>query len=482
MKKGIIAIAGIMLACILLTGIFSAGLVVGGLVIANRNTSELSQITTSFDTLLEKDSSEAENTSQNQPDAKTTEEATSFLNEINPFKSDEQQDPPPSDSNVDRDELVVPLFEAWDIVNEYYVDQPVDQELLMRGAIQGMLDAVGDPYTNYMDPESVEMFSVRYDGDEEYEGIGAWVDISKDYLTIISPFPDSPAEQAGLRPGDQILAIDGEDMTGLDGEFVRQKVLGEAGTTITLTILREGYEPFEVDVTRNSVVVPSIESYMMEDDIAYIRLILFGDKTDQELRDALETLYKENPKGLVLDLRYNGGGYLHSAVEVASEFIEDGNVVVYEEYSDGTRDSHKSVKGGLALDIPMVILVNEGTASASEIVAGALQDYERSPLIGSTTFGKGLVQTMIPLSNNQGQVRVTVARWLTPLERQIHEIGLVPDYPVTVVSQAATDEGFDIETLGVDPEDIIILTREEETEGKDPQLEKAVEVLKSMFE
>jgi carboxyl-terminal processing protease len=333
-----------------------------------------------------------------------------------------------------------------------------------------------------MDPESVEMFSVRYDGDEQYEGIGAWVDISKDYLTIISPFPGSPAEQAGLRPGDQILAIDGEDMTGVDGEFVRQKVLGEAGTTITMTILRDGYEPFDVDVTRDSVVVPSIESYMMEDDIAYIRLILFGDKTNQELREALETLYEKNPKGLIFDLRYNGGGYLHSAVEVASEFIEEGNVVVNEEYSDGTRDSHKSVKGGLALDIPMVILVNEGTASASEIVAGALQDYERSPLIGSTTFGKGLVQTMIPLSNNQGQVRVTIARWLTPLERQIHEIGLAPDYPVTVVSQAAIDEGFDIETLGIDPDDIIILSKEEETEGKDPQLEKAVEVLKSMFE
>jgi carboxyl-terminal processing protease len=482
MKKGIIAIAVILIACILLTGIFSAGLVVGGLIIADRNTTELSQITPSSEALLELDNAEVENTSPNQPDPTPTEEITSFLSEINPFNSDEPQDPPPPDSTVDRDELVAPLFEAWDIVNEYYVDQPVDQEILMRGAIQGMLDAVGDPYTNYMDPESVEMFSVRYDGDEEYEGIGAWVDISKDYLTIISPFPSSPAEQAGLRPGDQILAIDGEDMTGLDGEFVRQKVLGEAGTTITLTILRDGYEPFDVDVTRASVVVPSIESYMMEDDIAYIRLILFGDKTDKELREALDTLYEENPKGLVLDLRYNGGGYLHSAVEVASEFIEDGKVVVYEEYSDGTRDSNLSVKGGLALDIPIVILVNEGTASASEIVAGALQDYGRSPLIGSTTFGKGLVQTMIPLSNNQGQVRVTVARWLTPLERQIHEIGLAPDYPVTVVSQAAIDEGFDIETLGVDPEDIIILSKEEETEGKDPQLDKAVEVLKSIFE
>ncbi len=345
-----------------------------------------------------------------------------------------------------------------------------------------MLDAIGDPYTNYMDPESVEMFSVRYDGDEEYEGIGAWVDISKDYLTIISPFPDSPADEAGLRPGDQIIAIDGEDMTGVDGELVRQRVLGPAGTTFTMTILRSGTEPFDVDVTRASVVVPSIESYMLDDDIGYVRLILFGETTSNELKEVLEILFAENPKGLILDLRYNGGGYLHSAVEVASEFLGEGNVVVHEEYSDGSRDTNKTLKGGLALDIPLVVLVNEGTASASEIVAGALQDYERAPLVGSTTFGKGLVQTMIPLSNDQGQVRVTIARWLTPLERQIHEIGLEPDYPLTVVYQAAIDEGFDIETLDVDPESIIILSEEDVIEERDPQLDKAVEVLKSLFE
>ncbi|MFC1996613.1 S41 family peptidase [Chloroflexota bacterium] len=480
MKKAIIVIASIMAVCILLTGIFSAGLVVGGLILADRNSAEISQIIPPTDSA---NTSEGvgNSASSNKPGATPTEEETSFLSELNPFKSDESKEPPPESSEA-QDELLVPLWEAWDIANEYYVDQPVDQELLMRGAIQGMLDAIGDPYTNYMDPESVEMFSVRYDGDEEYEGIGAWVDISKDYLTIISPFPESPADKAGLRPGDQIIAIDGEDMSGVDGELVRQQVLGPAGTTITVTILRPGFEPFDVDITRDSVVVPSTENYMMEDDIAYVRLILFGDTTSDELKEALKNLLAENPKGLILDLRYNGGGYLHSAVEVTSEFIEEGEVVVYEEYSDGSRETNKTLKGGLALEIPMVVLVNEGSASASEIVAGALQDYDRAPLVGSTTFGKGLVQTMIPLSNDQGQVRVTIARWLTPLERQIHEIGLEPDYPITVVYQAAIDEGFDIETLGVDPEDIIILSEEDVLEDKDPQLDKAVEVLKSFFE
>ena len=348
MKKVVIVIASIMAACILLTGIFSAGLVVGGFILADRETSAVSQIapTAIVETfVIEDDSSSQPDTKQ--LDVTPDEEETSLLSELNPFKSDEEEQAPPEPSE-DLEGLFVPFWEAWDIVNEYYVDQPVDQELLMRGAIQGMLDSIGDQYTNYMDPESVEMFSLRYDGDEQYEGIGAWVDISKDYLTIISPFPGSPAEKAGLRPGDQILAIDGEDMTGIDGELVRQKVLGPADTTITLTISRLGMEPFDVDVTRASVVVPSLESYMMEDDIAYVRLILFGDKTSEELRETLEDLFAENPKGLVLDLRNNGGGYLHSAVEVASEFIQEGQVVVHEEYSDGSRDTNKTRKGGIA--------------------------------------------------------------------------------------------------------------------------------------
>jgi carboxyl-terminal processing protease len=481
MKKAIILIASIVAVCIILTGIFSTGLVVGGLLLADRNTSDLGFISPTSTAIIDTSDSKTEEAEPEQPSTTPTEES-SFLSELNPFKSEDLPDNHPPVDSAESDELFVPFWEAWDIVNQYYVDQPIDQEMLMRGAIEGMLDSIGDQYTNYMDPESVEMFSVRYDGEEAYEGIGAWVDISKDYLTIISPFPDSPAEKAGLRPGDQIIAIDGEDMTGVDGELVRQQVLGPAGTTITMTILRRGFDPFDVDVTRASVSVPSIESYMMEDDIAYVRLILFGDTTSVELKEALETLFAENPKGLVLDLRYNGGGYLHSAIEVASEFIQEGEVVVYEEFSDGSRDTNTTLEGGLALDIPMVVLVNEGSASASEIVAGALQDYQRAPLIGSTTFGKGLVQSLIPLSNDQGQVRVTIARWLTPQERQIHEIGLEPDYPVTVVNQAAIDDGFDLETLEVDPEDIIILSEADVLDGKDPQLDKAVEVLKTLFE
>jgi carboxyl-terminal processing protease len=258
--------------------------------------------------------------------------------------------------------------------------------------------------------------------------------------------------------------------------LVRQKVLGPAGTTITITILRDGLEPFDVEVTRASVVAPSIEAYMMDDDIAYIRLFLFGDKSDEEVHDALKRLLAEDPVGLIFDLRYNGGGGVNTAINIASEFIDEG-VIFYEVYGDGTRDIHESNGEGLATEIPMVVLVNSGSASASEIVGGAIQDYDRAPLVGTTTFGKGSVQVQVPLSDNQGAVRVTIANWLTPEKRLIHQIGLDPDYPIMGISQAAIDEGFDISALGMDPEDIIILTKDEIEEGRDVQLEKAIEIL-----
>jgi carboxyl-terminal processing protease len=265
-------------------------------------------------------------------------------------------------------------------------------------------------------------------------------------------------------------------MTGLDGELVRQKVLGPAGTTITLTIRREGIEPFDVDVTRGSIIVPSVDARMLEDDIAYLRLYMFGEKSDEELHEALEDLLENDPAGLIFDLRYNGGGGVDTAVAVASEFIEDG-VIFHEIYGDGTRDTYESSGKGLATDIPMVVLVNEGTASASEIVAGAIQDYDRAPLVGTTTFGKGSVQFWIPLSNNQGAVRVTIASWVTPDERLIHQIGLEPDVPIMGIRQSLIDEGFDISTLDMDPENIVILSEEEFQVGLDIQLEMAKDIL-----
>jgi carboxyl-terminal processing protease len=284
-----------------------------------------------------------------------------------------------------------------------------------------------------------------------YEGIGAYVDSSGDYLTIISPIKGSPAEKAGLHAGDQIVGIDGEDMTGINPELVRQKVLGPAGTTVTLTIKRANVEkPFDVQITRATITIASVE-YEMKGDIAYIKLNTFGETTTDELKKALKELMANNPKGLILDLRNNGGGYLQTSVEVASQFVGEGTIVT-EKYGDGKEDKYDAQPGGLALNIPMVVLVNEGTASASEIVAGAIQDYGRGKLVGVKTYGKGSVQIWTPLSDNQGAVRITIAKWLTPKGRTIHKVGLTPDVVVEM-----TNSDFDT--------------------GKDPQLDKALELL-----
>jgi carboxyl-terminal processing protease len=352
---------------------------------------------------------------------------------------------------TDLEILFEPFWQAWTLVEEEFVDQPVDHELMMRGAIQGMLESLGDQHTSYLDPDMYMEANAHLEG-EEYEGIGAWVDTTQDYLTIISPMPGSPAEKAGLKPNDKIIAIDGEDMSGIDGELVRQQVLGPEGSTITLTILREGLEkPFDVDVTRGSIIVPTVDSRMLEENIAYVQLFTFGDATTKDLKSALKDLLEQDPDGLILDLRNNGGGYLDTAIEVVSQFIGEGTVMI-EEFGDGSNEIYKAKSGGLSTEIPLVILINEGSASASEIVAGAIQDRGRGVLVGETSFGKGSVQTYTPLVNDQGAVRVTVARWLTPDKRQINEVGLQPDYEVEF-----TEEDFEA--------------------GEDPQLEKAVELL-----
>ena len=360
-----------------------------------------------------------------------------------------------SASTSDTENLFKPFWQAWDIVHQYYVDQPVDELKLMQGAIRGMIDALGDQHSTYMDPLQYKDATADLSG--EYEGIGAFVNTDGDFLTIVEPIQGSPAEKAGLLPGDKIIAIDGEDMTGILPEVARQKVLGPKGTSVTLTIAREEQEtPFDVTLERASIVVASVESEMLEGDIAYIQMRNFGENTEKELHDQLAELLKQNPSGIILDLRNNTGGYLDTAIAVASEFLSDG-VVLIEEYGDGTRDTLKAKSGGLATDIPLVVLVNEFSASASEVLAGAIQDYGRGQLVGVTTFGKGSVQRWIPLNDDQGAVRVTIARWLTPKERQISEIGLTPDVVVE-----RTDEDFQA--------------------GRDPQLDKALEVLQNLIQ
>ena len=350
----------------------------------------------------------------------------------------------------DLKKIFKPFWEAWQFVHDQYVDQPVDDVAMMRGAIEGMLKSLGDQHTSYITPDELLQDQMSMEG--EYEGIGAWVDTQAEFLTIISPMPGSPAEAAGLKPGDQVITINGEDMTGIDGGVVVRKVLGPEGTKVTLTIRREGVEkPLEFTITRAKITLPSVESKMLDKDIAYVQLITFGKTTDSDLYKALQDLLSKNPKGLILDLRGNPGGLLQTAIDVASEFIRKG-VIMYEDYGNGFRQEYKAKGNGLATDIPMVVLINEGSASASEIVAGAIQDYQRGALVGMTSFGKSAVQNWIPLSDDQGGVRITIARWLTPKEHTIHEVGIKPDYEVK-------------------------LTEEDFKAKRDPQLDKAIEIL-----
>ncbi|MEW6718613.1 MAG: S41 family peptidase [Chloroflexota bacterium] len=417
--KPLQVITGCLVAMVLLAGTFSAGMLVGHTVIPSLSEPPPSEISISI------------TTQPQEPIPSPGEEST-------------------APTTPDLETLFEPFWEAWQIVHDEYVDQPLNDISLMRGAIRGMLEAIGDEHTSYMDPDEYIQANIPLEG--EYEGIGAWVDPTGEYLTIISPMPGSPAEEAGLKPGDQVIAVDGEDMTGVDGYLVIRHVLGPAGTTVRLTIRREGVaEPLEFEVVRAKITIPSVEAHMLDENIAYVQLYQFGENVDQELRQALKDLLSQEPIGLILDLRNNGGGYLDSAIEVASEFISEG-VILYEEFGDGKRETFTALQGGLATDIPMIVLVNEGSASASEIVAGAIQDHERGLLVGTTTFGKASVQNWIPLRNDQGAVRVTIARWLTPNEHIIQDVGLKPDVEVPY-----TDEDYDA--------------------GIDPQLDKAIEIL-----
>jgi len=358
--------------------------------------------------------------------------------------------PSTTQTTIDRETLLKPFGQAGDLVHENYVDQPVDDQLLMQGAIRGMLEALGDPYSGYLTSDEYQQANAPLRG--EYDGIGAWVDTSGKYLTIISPMEGSPAEKAGLKAGDQIIGVDGEDVTSLDPQLVLRRVLGPAGTTVRLTILREGEEkPFEVSIVRQKITLETVSAKMLDNNIAYIKITQFGERTDRDLRTRLRELLRNNPTGLILDLRNNPGGYLNTAINITSQFIGNG-VIMIEQYGNGEKVSYQARPGGLATDIPLVVLVNEGSASASEITAGAIQDRGRGLLVGTKTFGKGTVQTWRQLQDNAGAVKITIARWLTPNERQINGEGLMPDV-------------------------VVEMTEEDQKANRDPQLEKAVELL-----
>ena len=335
-------------------------------------------------------------------------------------------------------ELFAPFWEVWDLVHARYYQQPVDDNVLMEGAIEGMLAKLDDPHTRYLSPEDEAATRERMDG--EFQGIGAEVESVDGNITVVSPIVDSPAEAAGLQPGDILRAADGVELTGMDLMEAVSLVRGPAGTAVTLLIERNG-DQFEVEITRDVVELVSVRSEMLDEGLAYIRLTQFGYRSSEEMNAALTDLMAQNPSGLILDLRRNPGGGLETVVEIADQFLTQG-LVLEEQFGDGRIQTYESSDKGLAEDIPMVVLVDEGSASASEVLAGAIRDRQRGILIGQTTFGKGTVQTWHSLSNNGG-VRITIARWLTPDENWVNETGLEPDYLISLPEVENPDDFTD---------------------------------------
>jgi carboxyl-terminal processing protease len=325
-----------------------------------------------------------------------------------------------------REALFAPFWALWKQLHTAYNN--LDDTALMEGALSSMMAAVGDPHTDYMDPDTWAMVNEGMSG--EYEGIGATVrqDENTGGLELVSIMRGSPAEKAGLMPGDQIVMVEGQDVTDLRQDQIISLVRGPAGTLVRLGIMRPGSENLlKFEVMREKITVPTVEVELLDGQIGYVRLSQFEFSTSAEMRLALEAIDANNLNGLILDLRGNPGGYLTTSIEVASAFLPTGAVLI--ERTPGSEFTHEVNGDAIAPDVPMVVLVDQGSASASELVSGALQDQGRATIVGMTTFGKGSVQTWHELSNGGG-IRITISRWYTPNGRSVSEVGIEPDIVV----------------------------------------------------
>jgi carboxyl-terminal processing protease len=333
------------------------------------------------------------------------------------------------------------FWEAWGYVErDFYGDLPANDRELAYSAIRGMLQAVGDPYTYFIEPSDHEMEEAQLEG--RHGGIGAEYVMADGYLVVVAVLEDSPAARAGIRTDDVIVRVDGTEVMGLSENEAIMLIRGqEVGTEAALTVLRESEaEPLTIKVIREEVEVPTVIWDLQEDGVGYVRITFFGVRTSGELTAALKDLKSRGADRIILDLRDNPGGIVTAAVDVAGQFIDTG-VVFYERDKDGHDKVFNARRGGEAISMPLVVLVNRGTASASEIVGGAIQDHERGILIGEQTFGKGSLQSIHELSDNSS-VHVTIAHWLTPDRHEIQEAGLLPDLEV-IPSEEALAEGRD---------------------------------------
>lgn len=322
-----------------------------------------------------------------------------------------------------------------------------DEQKMNDGMLKGIFESLEDPYSQYLNQD--EFTSLMEDNAGSFGGIGVTVspDTEDNTITVVAPIKNTPGEKAGIRPGDKIIRINGEEFTGEQMDQAVKIMRGEPGTDVTITILRysneKAPEEFELTITREMINIISAEGQMLEDNIGYIHIASFDENTDKYYTEAKEQLLDEGAEGMIIDLRNNPGGLLDTVLSISDRLLPEGPLLFtknkkgdeIEESSDAKMD-----------EFPIVVLVNEGSASASEIMSGAIQDYERGPIIGTTTFGKGIVQTIIPLGDGTG-FKLTVSEYFTPKHRQIHEIGVVPDIQV---ENAEGDFNFGPEYLETD--------------------------------
>lgn len=329
-------------------------------------------------------------------------------------------------------------WEVWNKLRTEYVNKnKLTDADMFYGSLKGLASSVGDPYTIFMTPQENKEFFEDMSG--SFEGIGAELGIKDGIITVVAPIAGMPAEKAGLKAGDKIYSIDGTATLGMSIDEAVRLIRGPKGTKVTLTVIHPNSDKSEdVVIERDVIVIKSVKYELRKDNIAVISIYSFGDDTANLFNDAVKQTLLDNPKGIILDLRNNPGGYLDVAVSIASDWVKEGPIVA-EQFSGGKRNEYPSTGSSRLASFPTVVLINGGSASASEILAGALRDYKKATIVGTTSFGKGSVQSIEPLSNGSS-LKVTVANWLTPAGDFINEKGIDPDVEVKFTDKDIEDK------------------------------------------
>jgi len=394
------------------------------------------------------------------------------------------------------DNEMKPFWSTFNAIEDEFYNRPVDRQKAIYGATKGLMQSLGDDFSAFLTPDENKVVESAMQGN--FEGVGMYFEKRNDLPTVVAPIPNTPAERAGLRAKDLILAVDGRDITSMTSDQIATLIRGPAGTKVRLTMKRGDQPPFDVELERAKIDVPAVTLKWLDGNIAHIEVNIFGDKTTQELDQALQQVTDKKAAGVVLDLRNNGGGWVNAAQEMLGRFIPADSIAYYESHkSDHSDDRPQKViaNGPKLYDIPLVVLVNGGTASASEIVSGALQDHKRAKLIGEQTFGKGSEQHVHTWEDGSS-TRITFAHWLTPNKRDINPkpsptgspVPLPTFTPTPSVKLSAPDAtatagaqplSSGLTDRGLAPDILVVRTENDFQQDKDPQLDRAQQYIKT---